>query len=58
MGYGKQIKTLPTQIHWGQESEQKAIKYYIEDHLTVGEDMTVTPSGLYLMPYLVLVLMV
>ena len=49
MGYGKQMKTLPPQIRWGQENEQKAIKCYIEDRLAVSEEMTVTPSGLHLM---------
>ena len=49
MGYSKQMKTLPPQIRWGQENEQRAIKCYIEDRLTVGEEMTVTPSGPHLM---------
>ena len=34
MGYSKQI---PPQIHWGQESEQKLIKCYIDYRLKVGE---------------------
>lgn len=50
MGYSTQMKTLPPQIRWGQENEQKAIKCYIEDRLSVGEEVTVTPSGLHLLP--------
>ena len=44
MGYSKQMKTLPPQIRWGQENEETAIKCYIEDRLTVGEEITVTTS--------------
>ena len=50
MGYGKQLKVLPPQIRWGRENEQAATRCYIEDRLKVSEEMTVTPSGLHLMP--------
>ena len=50
MGYGKQLTVLPPQIRWGRENEQNAIRCYIEDCLSVGEEMTVTHSGLHLMP--------
>ena len=49
MGYGEQMKTLPPQILWGRQNEQKAIRCYIDNHLAVGEEMTFTPSGLHLM---------
>ena len=50
MGYGGPMKTLPPQIHWGKENEERARKHYIENRKDVGELMEVLPSGLHLMP--------
>ena len=50
MGYGGHMKNLPPQICWGNESEERARKCYIENRKDVGELMEVLPSGLPLMP--------
>ena len=50
MGYGGPMKTLPPQIRWGKEKEERACKRYIENRKDVGELMEVLPSGLHLMP--------
>ena len=36
------MTTSPPQICWAQENGRKTIKHYIEDCLTIGEEMTVT----------------
>ena len=50
MGYSRPMTTLPPQIRWGRENEERARKCYVANRCAVGEMMVVEESGLHLMP--------
>uniref|UniRef100_A0A1X7V7U8 YqaJ viral recombinase domain-containing protein n=1 Tax=Amphimedon queenslandica TaxID=400682 RepID=A0A1X7V7U8_AMPQE len=51
MGYKKEIpKYFPPQIRWGRDNEPRALKYYLESQLAIGEEMLFEPAGLSLLP--------
>ena len=50
MGYGGPIKSLSPAMRWGNDNEDNACQRYINDRALVGEAITVTSSGLHLMP--------
>ena len=44
MGYDEHMKSLPPHIRWGQENEDKAQRYYIENQHDAGETVIVKQS--------------